>query len=508
MTIDASPAAVVKVPGRGLSVPEVRTPASYVVPAAALVAVLARLPFLARPAGRDEAGYLLVGQQWHSGGSSLYGSYWVDRPPLLITVFRLAGDLGGLVPLRLIGCLAAALLVLASAQVARSIAGARAARWTAVTAAALSFSPLLGALSVNGELLAAPFVAGGLAGVVAAIHRPDQRGAAVAAALAGAAGAAALLVKQNMADVAVFAATALLLAWRRGEIGTPRLLRLVAASAAGAVVCLAVTAVWTMLHGTSLTGVFDAMYPFRIEAARVMAATHRPQADVRAWLLLLSWVASGGAAVMLVVAWALVSRRLRGTVTWALVATLCFDIVSVALGGSFWIHYLVELVVPVSVVAGLLVARHQPFARAALAVCVVTASIAWGLVVARPDSTVGSSVGGAVGRVAGHRDTIVTVWGHADVTRASGLSSPYPYLWSLPAHTLDPRQTLLDAVLAGPRAPTWFVDWSGPRAWDSGPTTRLLTRRYHPVAQLDGRTVFLLDGVRRATPRLTTAAAP
>ena len=195
--------------------------------------------------------------------------------------------------------------------------------------------------------------------------------------------------------------------------------------------------------------------------------------------------------------------------TWALVATLCFDIVSVALGGNFWIHYLVELVVPVSIVAGLLVARHQPLEcspRRLRRHRSRSPGASWSLV---PDSTAGSSVGRAVGRVAGHRDTIVTVWGHADVTRSSGLRSPYPYLWSLPAHTLDPRQTLLDAVLAGPRAPTWLVDWSGPNAWESAPTTRLLTRpATTPSLQLDGRTVFLLDGVRRATPRLTTAAAP
>src|SRR6478609_3539986 len=60
-----------------------------------VVAVVVRLPFLATDPRRDEAGFLLVGQQWNGAGSSLYGDYWVDRPPLLITIFRIASQLGG-----------------------------------------------------------------------------------------------------------------------------------------------------------------------------------------------------------------------------------------------------------------------------------------------------------------------------------------------------------------------------------------------------------------------------
>ena len=141
----------------------------------AAVAVLARVPFLASDPSRDEAGFLLVGQQWHSGGTSLYGSYWVDRPPLLVTIFRVAAQLGGLVPLRLIGCLATVLVVLGTAHAARRLAGHQAAVWAALTAAALCVSPLLGGQQVNGELLSAPFVVGGLAAVLAAIDEPDER---------------------------------------------------------------------------------------------------------------------------------------------------------------------------------------------------------------------------------------------------------------------------------------------------------------------------------------------
>src|SRR3954469_16645672 len=141
-----------------------RLPVVWIV---ALVAVGLRLPLLSRPPSPDEAGFLLVGGQWHSGGSSLYGNFWVDRPPLLITVFRVAADAGGLVPLRLIGCLATALVIFGVAHLARLLAGRSAAGWAPVAAATLLVSPLAGAQAVNGELLAAPLV---VWGIVAAVH--------------------------------------------------------------------------------------------------------------------------------------------------------------------------------------------------------------------------------------------------------------------------------------------------------------------------------------------------
>src|SRR4051794_14843007 len=88
-----------------------RAGAQYAIPGIVTLAVLARLPFLSRSLTKDEAGFLLVGSQWHTGGTSLYGDYWVDRPPLLVSIFRIAAACGGAVPLRLIGCLATALVV-------------------------------------------------------------------------------------------------------------------------------------------------------------------------------------------------------------------------------------------------------------------------------------------------------------------------------------------------------------------------------------------------------------
>src|SRR6478735_2877401 len=102
---------------------------SWVVWGAVALTVLVRLPLLDLPAWPDEAGFLTVGGAWHLGGShphTLYGPYWVDRPPLLITWYGIADRVGGLVPLRLVGALAAAATVACIAWIARSVAGPRA----------------------------------------------------------------------------------------------------------------------------------------------------------------------------------------------------------------------------------------------------------------------------------------------------------------------------------------------------------------------------------------------
>ena len=70
-------------------------PKSWVI-AMAVGVCLGWLPFVGRSLSPDEGGLLTVAGQW-APGSSLYGDYWVDRPPLLIGLFALADGLGGVV---------------------------------------------------------------------------------------------------------------------------------------------------------------------------------------------------------------------------------------------------------------------------------------------------------------------------------------------------------------------------------------------------------------------------
>lgn len=475
------------------------------------LAVLLRLPALGTAPGADEAGFLMVGRQWASAGTSLYGNYWVDRPPVLITIFRIAAELGGVVTLRLIGCLAVALLVLGSARVAGRLGGHRAALCAGVVAAAWCVSYLTGSAEVNGELLAAPFVVWGIDAVLASLTTLSGGGrrdlltlrAASQAAAAGGLAVGALLVKQNFADVGVFAVAYLAFAMVRREVALRDVARFAGFFTAGSLTALAVVSGWTLMHGTSLVGVYDAMYPFRIHAAQVMAASANPAPAARFDHLLVSWVLSGLGLITLVIAWALVSRRFRLSASYGLAALLLFDIASVVLGGNFWSHYLMQLVTPAAPLAGLLVARRQPGARALVAAVALAAVVSGVRGLPGPASTSATRLGSAVRTASRPGDTIVTVYGHSEVSETSGLSSPYPYLWSLPVKTLDPRLHALDAVLAGPDAPTWFVTYAHVTSWgvDSAATVTLLTERYHPVSVLEGHTVYLRDGVQRSPPR-------
>ena len=110
-----------------------------------------RLPFLRAPLSSDEAGYLVIGAHW-SPGTSLYGNYWVARPPLLIAVFAVADGLGGPVAVRWIGVAAVVLAICAAAAVGwyaslRRTAGAVAAAWVVAALLATHSSERPGALT-------------------------------------------------------------------------------------------------------------------------------------------------------------------------------------------------------------------------------------------------------------------------------------------------------------------------------------------------------------------------
>ena len=103
-----------------------------------VVALLLRAPWGDAALGRDEGGVAMVARAWHGGGPFAYGSLFLDRPPLLVGLYRLAGD--GQAGIRLLGAVAAALLVVTSTVLAVRIGGRRAAPWAAGISAVLASS--------------------------------------------------------------------------------------------------------------------------------------------------------------------------------------------------------------------------------------------------------------------------------------------------------------------------------------------------------------------------------
>lgn len=278
-------------------------------PVAAAVAgtIVAWGTYYAKPLGPDEGGYLMVARQW-SPGSSLYGNYWVDRPPLLIELFSLAG---GPLGLRLIGLCAVIISVLLAARVGRLVAPGyrRAPAWTAVTAATFLSSPLFGTHEVNGEMLTVPFVLGGLVAALQAFVHPDPRRAACWWFVAGALGVGAAMVKQNMLDVfvvmTVLAATTAARRSRRDALLPTGCFLAGATSAAAAVLLLAAS------RGTGFAPLWDAMVTFRFDAAAVIHASSTASTADRGLKLVLAAAAAGGLPVLGALIATLVDRRDR-----------------------------------------------------------------------------------------------------------------------------------------------------------------------------------------------------
>ena len=425
----------------------------------AAAACVGWLPFIGRPLSPDEGGFLVLAAQWDAG-TSLYGDYWVDRPPALIALFAAADGLGGAWALRVMGVVAVVVTVVLAGVIGRQVAPGRAALLPAATAAIFVATPLFGGSVVNGELLGLPFVLAGLACALAALSAVGSGLAFGWAVAAGAAGATAFLVKQSLAEVFVFVLVVVLSRWRPGHA------RLVAGVACGAVATTALALWGAQARGTSLAEMWHAVISFRGEASAVIAESATAATAGRLGGLVLALLGSGAVLIVGVLAWharrRVVQAHGRGPVVdlrWPAYAVLGWEAFVVLAGGSYWLHYLMGLV-PGLVVLAAASAQRRPGVRHLRAAYVVAAFstvavIGWVVVnpIERPEAPV-------ISYLADHAapgDTGVVAFGGANILEAAGLESPYPYLWSLPVRVRDPQVEDLARVLAGPEPPTWLV---------------------------------------------------
>ncbi|RYJ07564.1 MAG: hypothetical protein EON52_00605 [Actinomycetales bacterium] len=458
---------------------------------ALLLLVVVRLAYLGDPAGRDEAGYLVVAQGWHSGGTSLYGDHWVDRPPLLICIVEAAGSVTGL---RLVGLLASLVVVAGVAAAARLAAGRTAAVWAACTAALLGTAHWFGMSRTNGELLASAFVAAGLPLTLLALRSERARTVAAWAAGAGALAAGAVLVKQTILDGLVFAvALVAATAWQSPTLRR-RCVTVLAAGSAGFLAALALALALAAARGTSPGDLFDALVVFRFQAGEVIRESATSATPERLGILAAIWLVSGLGVVSVATLARL--RRDRDPVLVATAAVLVVVTVEVVLGGSYWAHYLVQLVPATSLAVGLLVVRlpRRPVVVVAAAVALATlANTVFGLATRAEEEHRSFVVGTWLRDSATPGDSGVVAFGQPNVLERAGLAAPYPYLWSLIVRTRDPELRELTAVMEGPDRPTWVVDWSGPRPWglDAAAFRAVLERDYRVVATVCERRVWL-----------------
>jgi hypothetical protein len=340
--------------------------------------------------------------------------------------------------------------------------------------------------------------------------RPRGRPVLVLA-VAGALGASALLVKQNFVDALVLLGVLLAVRTARRELPWRRGLVLAGALVAGAAVPLLLTLVWAAAWGSGPTGLWEPVFAFRSASLRVITDESATAPARRAAILALVAVASGLALVLAL--FVLTSlRRLRRAepLAVAVTAMLLAATPSIALGGSFWVHYLLELVPAAALSTALLAGRGVGVRRctAAVLAVVVASSLAVTAVRAPAAREQGCArVASGAAEVASWLraraepgDTVVTLYGGADTVLGSGLEPAYPYLWSLPVRTLDPDLVRLTATLSGPAPATWVVRTLPLHSWGLDPQHRVqdaLAQDYQPAGRVCGHPVYLQRGLSR-----------
>jgi hypothetical protein len=474
-----------------------------------MVALLLRFQGFLWPLKPDESGFLLVSRDWHPRADSLYGFLFVDRPPVLIGLFRVSDLLGGAYAPRVAAALLVLALVYAAYRTGLLLGGVSAARWTAAAAVALSGQPDLEMWAAKSESLGVPFVMVSCWLSLEALHARPGRTRNLYAVGSGVAGGLAIGMKQNLIGGAVFGLVLLAVGLRTRRL-TFKEARTVAGSAvAGFAVPLLVVVAWVVAKGVELHTLWYALYGFRGEAFAVIRQQSMAAPLQRLGGLLMLFVLTG---LVLVLGWFIIRfRAAMAAHAEAAVAALVMvlvDLLGLILGGSYWTPYLTALFPGAIVAVAVMASSAVPSARRGMQI-VVSACVA-SMVVYSLGWTVGhlqgrtaptaNYVGAAIKEAAEPGDTIVVLYGRSDVVLESGLGTAYEHLWSLPMRTLDPELDELRGVLAGDDAPTWVVAWSALNSWDidhDGKLRALLEKDYVEVAELCDRHVLLRKGMTR-----------
>ena len=475
------------------------------------VVALARLTYVPKPLRNDEGGYLLVARQWHTGGEFMYGDYFADRPPLLMLIFKVASLTGWDHAIRVLAIPFVLVFVLAGRRAGALLAGPAGGRWAAVVAAAMMCSPGLAAEQADGELFGATLVMAALALVLSAWHAGSRRSALCWAGAAGAAAVAAPLVKQSLVEGLVLLGGVVVLGCWAGGAARTRAALVAGAASLGALVPCALVALWFVAAGIAPADAWYELVGSRGVALGELWATSPDDSIRRVGQLLVLGTVTG--LLPVVVIWLVTARRGGVPVSPGvrlISPLLVLGVVGIASGGAYWPPYLLQLA-PAAVLAAGVMAPVASGAGAwmrgagrVLAGTAVLGTLASAVVYATvPSAWSSQRTGEWLAEVKAPGDTGLVVYGLPSVLETADMASPYPHLWSAALRTLDPEQSRLRALLAGPRAPEWIVQINGFDAWgiDDGSRTRDLVRqRYGVVTEVCGYRVWLRSDLSRELP--------
>jgi hypothetical protein len=463
----------------------------------AVTTAVVRVPLLGLPLDPDEGGYAYVAHRWAAGARLYTTAAWVDRPPVLMLIFRWITDLSySPIALRLAAMLAAVVVAVGAGACARMLAGPRAGLVAGLLAGIVLAGPFVEGYQLNGELLASSVGTWAVAAALASRRqeRAGRRGTGWLL-LAGVLAGTAPLVKQSAVD-ALVAVLAIALA---DSVRTRRPRALVAATA-GAAVPLVLAVAWGAMTGWSRA--WYAIVAFQAGAAHSQSLGHRVgQVTSSLWHVLPDLL---GLVVAAAVAAVLLLRQRRWL--WPVPAWLAASVLAAATGPFGHPHYWVQAVAPLSVLAASMVPsvvhldrRLRRVAIAALAGAVLLPLVGQSVVLARPAASRPALLTGDRRQAA---DPAVADWlrahdpvdgqvfafvGAAETYLDAGRGTGYPYLWYEPVQHVPGALPLLGQWLASNAGPRFVVLYQNPRTVDpSGRLARILARDYRLAVTIDG----------------------
>ncbi|OZV84554.1 hypothetical protein CA850_01505 [Micromonospora echinospora] len=467
----------------------------------AVLAALLRLPFARTGLSMDEGGCAHVAREW-ARGVPLYREAWLDRPQGLLLTYRLLLGLdpdGGAIR---VGAVAAgAMITVLVGLTGWLLAGRRTGTVAAALYAVVGVAPRIEGFTLNGELLAS--VPAALAVTAALLWRRYHTRAWLV--VAGIAAGGAVTMKPSGLDGFTAALAVLAVTTGRHRRGYAILL-------AGAALPVGLCA----LHGATIgwSRYWHALVGYQVAA---LGGTNTG-VDDRGTALLhsLHTVAPELAALTVAATIGLWAVRQHRTTAATVAAWLAGGLVGVNLGGSYWPHYWVQLLPPLTVLAAVAVTTvgaRRPGVRAAAFGAVLLPQVAWlvALVPASPaqrDRAVpyaeaarrDARIAAVIRAGTRPEDQIFVLVSQANIYFLADRRTDYPYLWGKPIEKIPDALPRLRTMLDGPNRPRVVMLNNAPARVDpTGQVERILAEHYRPWREVEG--VSLLRAVPDNPPR-------
>lgn len=433
--------------------------------------VLMRLRFIFSPITSDEGGALAMARAW-SRGAVLYEDIWADRPQGLFVLYRGLVTIGLGTPegVRILAIAACLLGAAACGSIASTLVGDKARMGTVLIVGVLLSVPQFEGFIANAELLSCSVGAVSLALAMKAVWgRTAPRFWLLYA--SGVVGGCAVGIKQSGFD-AFFTAV------------------------------IAVGAM--MIHG-ALTGWYRwwyaiVMYRFELRSALVNADFGRFQHTLAIALPLLLPILFGVILVGVFEVRRVAFRTMTILTTWLFISFAAF-----AMGGQFFRHYWIILMLPIGTFAGAMISyANQKWLRNLLsAALVVSPLIHTATAVAIPRNQIGRElhddsrlakderVAAWLNAMRKPGDTIYPMCASAGLYGNLNIDPPFPYLWGYEARLRPGNLAQLWNFLEGKDAPRFVVRYQMAAVCDaSGATLRALHRNYKIVWTVAGLLVY------------------